>query len=121
MPPEARLLIQKIADVTVVDFQDARILDTYQVEEIGKQLYQLVDSLNRKKLVLDFSKVQFLSSSALGILLDLHRRAKAIKGEVVLCGLRPEIKQVFDLMKLNKLFKLHPGEAEALHHFGVNA
>ena len=121
MPAEAKLLIQKVGDVTVVDFEDARILDTFQVEELGKQLYHLVDAQNRKKLILDFSKVQFLSSSALGILLDLHRRAKAIKGEVVLCGLRPEIKQIFDIMKLNKLFKLYPLEAEALRHFGVNA
>jgi anti-sigma B factor antagonist len=121
MPAPARLLIQTIRDVTIVNFQDASILDTAQIEQIGEQLYDLVDGRARRKIVLDFTKVRFLSSSALGILITLRKKADAIKGQIALCALREEIREVFKITKLEKVFKIYGNEDEALLSFGVTA
>jgi anti-sigma B factor antagonist len=115
----SRLLIHPIRDVTIVNIQDASILDTAQVEQLGEELYDLVDGKNRKKLILDFTKVQFLSSSALGVLITLRKKAAAIKGEVVICGLRKELMKVFSITNLDKMFAFRPDEKEALAKFGV--
>lgn len=117
----ARLLIHPFRDVTVVNFQDASILDTVQVEQIGEELYGLVDAKNRKKLILDFTKVQFLSSSALGVLITLKKKCSAIKGEVVICGMRKELKKVFEITNLQKLFTFTDDEEKALARFGVTS
>ena len=67
MAAAPKLLVQTIRDVTIVDFRDSSILDTVQIEQIGQQLFKLVDEQAKKKLVLDFETVRFLSSSALGM------------------------------------------------------
>jgi anti-sigma B factor antagonist len=115
----ANLLIQTIRDATIVNFQDTSILDTLQVQQIGDEIYGLVDTMNRKKLVLDFSKVRFLSSSALGVLITLRKKSEAIKGKVVLCGLRSELMKVFQISRLDKLFEFCDNEEDALAGFGI--
>ncbi len=119
MPAPARLLIHPIRDVTIVNFNDASILDAVQVEQIGEQLYELVDRKGRKKLVLDFSNVKLLSSSALGVLITLRKKADQIRGQVVLCGVRKDLRKVFKITRLNKMFTFCDDEEKALATFGI--
>ncbi len=119
MPSAPKLLIHTMRDVTVVNFEDSSILDTAQVEAIGNQLYELVDVRCTKKLILDFSKVRFLSSSALGVLINLRTKCNAIKGTLVICSLRADLMKVFEITNLKKLFTFCPGEKEALESFGI--
>ena len=119
MATPARLLIHPIRDVTIVNFNETTILDTVQVEQIGEQLYDLVDKRDRKKLILDFSDVRLLSSSALGVLITLHGKAGKIKGRVILCGLRQELMKMFKITKLHKLFTFCDNEEQALAAFGL--
>ena len=121
MPAPGRLLIHPIRDVTIVNFNDASILDTAQVEQIGEELYDLVDQRDRRKIVLDFSNVRLLSSSALGVLVTLRKKADQIKGQIVLCGMREEIRKVFKITRLDRMFTFCDGEGEALATFGVTA
>ena len=116
-----RLFIHPIRDVTVVNFNDSSILDTVQVQQIGEELYELVDAQGRRKLILDFSTVKFLSSSALGVLITLRKKSVEIKGQVLLCGLRPELRKIFKITNLEKLFEFHDTEEKALNVFGVTS
>lgn len=115
----ANLLIQKHSDVTQVIIQEARLLESRQLEELAEQLYQLVDKMDRRKLIVDFSKVQFLASAAIGVVTKLHQKSAAIKGTLVLCGFRKEIYKVFEIMKLTKLLKICDNEKDAFAVFGV--
>jgi anti-sigma B factor antagonist len=119
MDTPAGLLIQKIRDVTIANFEHPSMLDAAQIQAIGEQLYKLVDVKYCKRLVLDFSKVQFMSSSALGVLINLRNKSVAIKGSLVICGLRKDLMKVFEITKLNKLFTFCANEDEALATFGV--
>ncbi len=121
MAARANLLIQSIRDVTIVNFGDSSILDTLQIEQIGAELYDLVDNKNRKKLLLDFSKVRFLSSSALGVLITLQKKSAAIKGKVLLCALRKELMNVFKISCLDRLFEFFDDEEKALASLGITA
>lgn len=120
MASGAKLLIHPVRDVTVVTFTESSILDTLLVQQIGEELYDLVDTKARRKLVLDFANVKFLSSSALGILITLRKKAGEIKGKVLLCGLRPDLRKVFKITNLEKLFEFHDTEEHALEAFGVS-
>jgi len=120
MAGSSHLLIHPIRDVTVVNFRTSSILDALQVQQIGEALYDLVDTRALTKIVVDFSEVKFLSSSALGVLITLHKKAAAIKGRVVLCGLRPELRRVFEISRLDKLLELRETEEQALATFGIS-
>jgi anti-sigma B factor antagonist len=117
---ESRIVIEDYAGVTVVTFSDSSILDSLVIDQLGKDLYHLTDTLNKQKLVLDFSNVKFLSSQVLSLLLTLNKKAAAIKGTLVLCSLRPELMKIFTITNLDKLFKFHKDDAAALASFGVN-
>jgi len=114
-----KLLIQTIRDVTIVTFEDASLLEATQIEAVGNELYPLVDSKARTKLVLDLTKVKFLASSALGVLVNLRNKSVAIKGTLVLCGLQKDLMKVFELTNMKKLFTFTATEADALARFGV--
>ena len=114
------IVIQKMWDITTVTFQDTRLLEGQQLEAIGKELYRLVDQMDRKKLVLDFTKVQLLSSAMISGLLILNTKSKAIKGSFVICGLRQELMKVFEIMKLVKVLKFAPDEGKALTMLGFS-
>lgn len=121
MPGDVQLLTHQMRDVSVVNLNEASILDTQQVEHLGAELNRIVDDRACRKLVIDFSKVKFLSSSALGILIRLQKKAGQIKGRIVLCGLRKDLMQVFKITSLDRLFTFYDDEEQALASFGVTA
>ncbi|CAK9067005.1 Anti-sigma-B factor antagonist (Anti-anti-sigma-B factor) [Durusdinium trenchii] len=112
-----RLEVSEVGDVTVVQFVDRKILDEANIQDLGQELFQLVEGDNRKKLLLNFTSVDFLSSAALGKLITLDKKVKAHSGILKLCNIRPEIYEVFAITKLNKLFDIKDDEADALADF----
>ncbi len=119
MPPPSRMLVQSIKDVTIVTFADPSVVDTQLIENIRKELFELVEKQNRSKLILDLSKVQYLSSSALGVLIPLHELTKKLKGRLVLCGVNADIMKVFKITRLDRLFIFRLTESDALAEFGI--
>ena len=117
MAAHRRLEVSEVGDVTVVRFVDRKILDEASIQELGSELFQLVEQENRGKLVLNFTKVDFLSSAALGKLITLDKKVKARSGKLKLSNIRPEIYEVFAITKLNKLFDIKDDEADALAAF----
>jgi anti-sigma B factor antagonist len=112
-----RIEVSKIGDVTVVKFLDKKILDETNIQELGVELFGLVEQDNRKSILLNFSHVEFLSSAALGKLITLDRKVKAAKGRLKMSNIRPEIFEVFQITKLNKVFDIRNDEAEAVAAF----
>jgi anti-sigma B factor antagonist len=117
MPGLRRVEVNEVGDVTVVHFRDQKIIEDLGIQEMGQELFQLVEGENRKKLVLNFSSVDFLSSAALGKLITLDKKAKARGGSLKLCNIRPEIYEVFAITRLNRLFDICDDEADALAAF----
>ena len=117
MPAQRRLEINEVGDVTVVHFLDQKIVEDLGIQELGQELFQLVEGDHRFKIVLNFSSVDFLSSAALGKLITLDKKIKANDGVLKLCNIRPEIYEVFAITRLNRLFDIKEDEADALATF----
>lgn len=117
MAVHRRLEVAEVGDVTVVRFVDRKILDEGNIQEMGQELFQLVEEEKRAKILLNFSSVDFLSSAALGKLITLDKKVKAASGKLKLSNIRPEIYEVFAITKLNKLFDIKDDEASALAAF----
>src|ERR1700751_1227280 len=99
-PRRRRLEVEDIGDVTVVSCTDRKILDEQNIQVIGEQLFSLVDELGRRKLLLNFSNVEYLSSAALGKFITLNKKVKAAGGSLILCAIDPQIYEVFEITKL---------------------
>jgi anti-sigma B factor antagonist len=105
-PGPQRLEVEHIGDVTVVRFTDKQILDEQTVQTIREQLFGLAAELGRCKLLLDFGRVEYLSSPILGELVTLNKQVNAAGGRLVLCNIDPQIYEVFEITKVNKLFDI---------------
>ena len=101
----------------MVRFVDRRILDASNIEELGDELFALVETDKIKKLLLNFTGVEFLSSAALNKLIILDKKVKSSGGKLVLCELRQEIKEVFAITRLDQLFNLTNSEQDGLEAF----
>ena len=112
-----RLDVTEVGEVTIVRFRDRKIVEDINIQEWGAEMFGLVDTEKREKLLLNFSTVDFLSSAALGKLITLDKRVKATGGVLKLSNIRPEIYEVFTITKLNRLFDIKVDEADALAAF----
>ena len=111
-----RIDVADLGEVSVVQFKDRKILDESNIQEMGRELFELVEQ-KRAKILLNFMNVEFLSSAALGKLITLDKKLKSAKGQLKLSNIRPEIYEVFAITRLNKLFDIHDDEADALATF----
>ena len=116
-PRRRRLEVEDIGDVTVVNFTDKKILDEQNIQIIGEQLFGLVDEDGRRKILLNFGNVEYLSSAALGKLITLNKKLQQAGGKLILCNIDPQIYEVFEITKLNKLFNIQKEEQAALQAF----
>jgi len=112
-----RLEVEDIGEITVVNFIDKKILDEQNIQKIGEDLFSLVDELGRRKILLNFSNVEYLSSAALGKLITLNKKLQQAGGRLILCNIDPQIYEVFEITKLDKFFKIVKEEQAALQAF----
>ncbi len=116
-PRRRRLEVEDNGEVTVVNFIDKKILDEQNIQKIGEDLFSLIDELGRKKLLLNFGNVEYLSSAALGKFITLNKKVQSVSGKLVMCNINADIFEVFEITKLNKLFNIQKDEQTALQAF----
>lgn len=107
-------------DVVVANLRLGTILDQSLIERIGAELQAAVlEAAATRKLVLNFQQVQFMSSAMLGKLVLLQKKCKTDKVALKLCGISPNVMEVFTITKLNKLFEIVKDETTAVGGFGL--
>jgi anti-anti-sigma factor len=99
--------------ILTIVFDDSRILDETKLEELGRELTELLNKTTEERVILDFRNVKFMSSSMLSKLVAVNRKAGEFKVKMKLCSIDPEIRQVFKITKLDKLFEIEADEASA--------
>ena len=110
-----RLKTVKQGEVTIVELIDRKILDEASITQIGEGLCALVAEDVTPRIVMDFVNVGHMSSSALGMLIMLHKRVREKGGVLRLCNIRPSIYEVFEITRLSEVFKILPSREEAVH------
>lgn len=106
MSKDRRIDIEEISGVTVVKLLEKKILDEANIEALGQELFALVDKDGRRKMIIEFSVVEYLSSAALGKLITLHKKVAAAKGKMVLCCIQKDILEVFRITQLDKILTI---------------
>jgi len=70
-----------------------------------REAYSKVDPL-KAQYVIDLSRAQYIDSSALGMLLLLRERAGGDKARIKITGCSPEIWQILEVSRFQKLFHI---------------
>src|SRR6266542_1604580 len=108
--------VQQIDKATVVEFKTTSLMDPIDLQNISESLYKIVDEQDRRQLVLDFEKVQYLSSQAIGIVLTINKKLAALKNSrLILCGVGPRLMQLIQITRLDKVLTIKPSQKEAVN------
>jgi anti-anti-sigma factor len=67
-----------------------------------------------KKVALDFSELDYISSAGLRILLGAAKQLRASGGKLGMFGLNQSVKEVFEISGFASILPIYPSEAEAL-------
>jgi anti-sigma B factor antagonist len=88
------------------------LCDDEEVAELTREWNFVADRADCRALCVDCSNVQLLSSDILSKLILLHRRLKGKEGKLILCGLRPEVREVFSWTKLDQFFEIKENKGQ---------
>jgi anti-anti-sigma factor len=116
-PTPAGLIIQRLADIHIVEFVSSVILDQVQVEKIRAELTAIVEKSGQPRMVISFENVHTISSAVLGILMSLNKAIAAKKGELRLAHVGGNIAPVFKITKLDKILKIYGSADDACKKF----
>ena len=100
--------------VHVITFSKSDVLDAYEIERLGDEIYRHVKTIERPRLVIDLDKVRHLSSAALGMLVALKKVVEKKDGRICLANVRDDIRKVFKITKLDKMLKIHNSAEKAV-------
>jgi anti-sigma B factor antagonist len=87
-------------------------LDVYTAPRLKDALDKL--GLGGKTVVLDLSRVHFIDSTALGVLVAAFQQSRAAEGDLSLVMEDPYLLKIFRITGFDTLFSIFPGIAEAL-------
>ena len=74
-----------------------------EIERVGRLLVQ---SHPKPRIIVNFYNVEFISSTFLNRLIQLHQTVESADGRLKLSGMNPVIREIFEINKLDGLFGL---------------
>lgn len=93
-------------------------LDAECVSQFKKTSQKLVEEGNRY-FVIDAGGLTFVDSMGLGAIISLMRRVQADRGEVKIASLSPDVRMIFELTRLHRVFDICGTASEACKKFDI--
>lgn len=91
-------------------------LDLYSAPQLKEALLAALDN-GAAKVVVDMTGVNFIDSSALGVLIGAVKRLHSREGKLVLVSVDENVNWIFQITGLNSVFDIFPTRDEALASF----
>jgi len=110
------MAVDTIGDVGVVSVL-VEELDASNVDEFKSSMTPVLEA--HTKLVFDLHRLRFTDSSGLGAFLSCLRHVNARGSDVKLCGLSPQVRAVFELVRLHRVFDIYSTPEEAVRAFAL--
>lgn len=87
-------------------------LDATTAPVLQEKLLGLIEAGDHR-MVLDFSGLDYVSSAGLRVVLIVAKRLKGVGGALALCGMKPHIKEVFDIAGFSSMLSIYATPEEA--------
>lgn len=97
----------------VLVLKPAKRIDSSNAKAFEDEANAKIDA-GPKKVVIDFSALDYISSAGLRVVLTTAKRAKAAGGGLALCGVHGNVKEVFDVSGFASVLGMHASVDEAI-------
>ncbi|MBM7648217.1 anti-sigma B factor antagonist [Bacillus ectoiniformans] len=83
-----------------------KLYDEFYVEDASSLRESMLPYFekNYTDYVVDLTNLKYIDSSGLGVLIAIHKKAKANNGNVIIKGMNGAVKELFELTRLTKVF-----------------
>jgi anti-sigma B factor antagonist len=109
-----QLAVDKFGDVAVAAVPVDE-LDASNASEFKRDIAPLLEA--NAKLVLDLSRLRFVDSSGLGAFISCLRKLNAKGGDLKLYGMSKQVRAVFELVRMHRVFDIVGTREEAVQAF----
>ncbi len=89
-------------------------LDHHSAEYLRHKLDMEIIKATVKNVVFDFSKLVFMDSSGIGVIIGRYRNLQKLKGKLAIAGASITIKRILEMSGVNRLVPLFASVGEAL-------
>jgi anti-sigma B factor antagonist len=104
--------VRKVNDITyIIDIKGE--INAF-AEKFLMDAYTLATEQGAKNIILNFSDLEYMNSSGIGLLVTLLIRANRQKQKLMASGLSEHYRQIFELTRLNEAISIYPNEKEAV-------
>lgn len=105
--------VEEKGEITVVRLEGR--LDAHSSPQLEKQLQSIIDS-GHFKFILNFEKIDYLSSAGMRLMLAITKKLKGLEGKLVACRMHEEVLDVIKMAGFNQVIEIYPTEEEAFAH-----
>jgi anti-anti-sigma factor len=104
--------------IQVIDLTLPESLDSEEFDRLNESMLSTVEGKTSGKWVLDLSRVDYMGSSVLGLMINVRQHIKSGGGKLALCGLSQQLTQIFHTCCLEKLFTITKTRDDAIRMLG---
>jgi anti-sigma B factor antagonist len=104
------LAISEQKNMVIIAIKEER-LDAHNATDLKTELLALFDQ-GKKVILVDLQDVRFIDSSGLGALVSGFKNAITHQGSLKLASLQPQVKSMFELTRLHRVFDIYPSPAD---------
>jgi len=100
--------------------QPTELLDGISANQLRREITDVMAE-GVKTILVDLQDVSFMNSSAIGALVATLKAVRAGGGEMVLCSLHDQVRIIFELTKMDQIFKIYADRQEFEQKSAVSA
>ena len=89
-------------NATIIEISER--LDTTSVNDFKNAVLAVIEETDG--LIFDLSRTSFIDSAGLGALVNMLKTSHQLKVKLYLVGLTPQVRQIFELTRLYRLFDI---------------
>ncbi len=104
-------------EIRIISIDEVRLVDGVALDQCYREIMEVLDKSDENCALLHFGRVTFMSSSALGMLIRISKKCKQYKIDLKLCNIAPDIREVFKITGLEKVFDIQKDVPQAMQAF----
>lgn len=91
-------------------------IDHHHAEEIREKIDKQFSRSNSKNIILDFSKVSFMDSSGIGMIIGRYKNIEKHGGKLFIAAIPKDIARLFSISGLQKIIPEFDSPEEAINN-----
>lgn len=113
------MIHEEIIDNIVIEIINTDRATIKEAAELKSAIYEKIEK-GYNKIIVDLSKVDFIDSTFLGVIVNALKKVTPVGGDLKLIGFKPAVRAMFELTRLFRVFESYAELQDAIKSFQKN-